>query len=96
MRMKNQWNNQKGLKHSHYELSGASVFTKKSLASLLVQELLLESSVLILNRERITPTISLSSTPPNFQEIVTLTVFDGYMGIQSTNEMDVCCPNHSC
>lgn len=31
-----------------------------------------------------------------FQELVTSTIFDGYMGIQSTNEMDVCCPNHSC
>jgi hypothetical protein len=42
-----------------------------------------------------TPTISLFSTPPNFQELVTSTAFDGYTGIQSTNEMDVCCPNHS-
>ena len=32
---------------------------------------------------------------PYFQELVTSTVFDGYTGIQSTNEMDVCCPNHS-
>jgi len=43
----------------------------------------------------ITPTISLFSTLPNFQELVTSTAFDGYMGIQNTNEMDVCCPNHS-
>lgn len=42
-----------------------------------------------------TPTISLFSTPPNFQELVTSTAFDGYTGIQSTNEMDACCPNHS-
>lgn len=42
-----------------------------------------------------TPTISLFSTLPNFQELVTSTTFDGYIGIQSTNEMDVCCPNHS-
>ena len=43
----------------------------------------------------ITPTISLFSTLPNFQELVTSTAFDGYTGIQNTNEMDVCCPNHS-
>ncbi|SRR6266496_2806299 len=42
-----------------------------------------------------TPTISLFSTPLNLQELVTSTAFDGSMGIQSTNEMDVCCPNHS-
>jgi len=30
-----------------------------------------------------------------FQELVTSTIFDGYMGIQSTNEMDIGCPNHS-
>ncbi len=42
-----------------------------------------------------TPTISLFSTPLNLQELITSTAFDGYMGIQSTNEMDVCCPNHS-
>lgn len=42
-----------------------------------------------------TPTISLFSTPPNFQELVTSTALDGYIGIQSTNEMDVCWPNHS-
>jgi len=44
----------------------------------------------------VTPTISLSSTLLNFQELVTSTVFDGYTGIQSTNEMDACCPNHCC
>lgn len=43
----------------------------------------------------ITPTISLFSTLPNFQKLVTSTAFDGYTGIQNTNEMDVCCPNHS-
>jgi len=43
----------------------------------------------------ITLTISLSLTPLNFQELVTSTVFDGYTGIKNTNEMDVCCPNHS-
>jgi hypothetical protein len=32
---------------------------------------------------------------PYFQELGTSTIFDGYTGIQSTNEMDVCCPNHS-
>lgn len=42
-----------------------------------------------------TPTISLFSTPLNLEELVTSTAFDGCMGIQSTNEMDVCCPNHS-
>lgn len=42
-----------------------------------------------------TPTISLFSTPPNFQELVTSTALDGSIGIQSTNEMDACCPNHS-
>lgn len=41
------------------------------------------------------PTISLFSTPPNLQELVTSTALDGYMSIQSTNEMDACCPNHS-
>ena len=34
--------------------------------------------------------ISSSSTPPNFWELVTSTGFDGYIGIQSMNEMDVC------
>lgn len=43
----------------------------------------------------ITPTISLFSTLPNFQELVTSTAFDGYTGIKNTNEMDACCPNHS-
>lgn len=43
----------------------------------------------------IPPTISLFSTLPNFQELVTSTTFDGYTDIQSTNEMDACCPNHS-
>lgn len=42
-----------------------------------------------------TPTISLFSTLPNFQGLVTSTAFDGSKGIQSTNEMDACCPNHS-
>ena len=42
----------------------------------------------------ITPAIFLFSTPPNFQELVTSTAFDGSTGIQSTNEMDVRCPNH--
>jgi hypothetical protein len=42
-----------------------------------------------------TPTIYLFSTPPNFQELVTSTAPDGYIGIQNTNEMDVYCPNHS-
>jgi hypothetical protein len=32
---------------------------------------------------------------PYFQELGTSTIFDGYTGIQSTNEMDACCPNHS-
>ncbi len=45
--------------------------------------------------DKITPTISLFLTPPNFQELVTSIAFDGYTGIQRTNEMDVCCPNHS-
>ena len=31
---------------------------------------------------------------PYFQELGTSTIFDGYTSIQSTNEMDVCCPNH--
>ncbi|CAF2380955.1 unnamed protein product, partial [Brassica rapa] len=39
-------------------------------------------------------TISLFSTPLNFQELVTSTVFNGYTGIQSTDEMDVYCSNH--
>lgn len=43
----------------------------------------------------IPPTISLFSTLSNFQELVTSTTFDGYTDIQSTNEMDACCPNHS-
>lgn len=42
-----------------------------------------------------TPTISLFPTPSNFRELVTSTTLDGYIGIRSTNEMDVCCPNHS-
>ena len=42
-----------------------------------------------------TPTISLFPAPLNLQKLVTSTAFDGCMGIQSTNEMDVCCPNHS-
>lgn len=43
----------------------------------------------------ITPAIFLFSTPPNFQELVTSTAFNDSTGIQSTNEMDVRCPNHS-
>ena len=42
-----------------------------------------------------TPTISLFSPPPNFRELGTSTALDGYIGIQSTNEMDTCCLNHS-
>ena len=42
-----------------------------------------------------TPTISLFSTPTNFRKLVTSTALDGYIGIQNTNEMDACCPNHS-
>ncbi|GKV53886.1 hypothetical protein SLEP1_g60399 [Rubroshorea leprosula] len=39
-----------------------------------------------------TPAISLLSPLLHFQELVTSTVFDGYMGIQSTNEMDFVVP----
>lgn len=41
-----------------------------------------------------TLTISLFSTPLNFQELVTSTVFNGYTGTQSTNEMDIYFSNH--
>ena len=52
--------------------------------------------MLILDKNiKLTLTISLSSIFLNLSELVTSTVFDGYTGIQSTNEMDVCCPNHS-
>ena len=30
-----------------------------------------------------------------FRGLVTSMIFNGYTGIQNTNEMDVCCPNHS-
>ena len=67
-----------------------------SLANLPSRDSFLTSSLLGLDRnDKITPTIFLFLTPPNFQELVTSIAFDGYTGIQRTNEMDVCCPNHS-
>ena len=55
-----------------------------------VKGLFLTSSILVLDKKMITPTISLSSTSLNFQELGTSTVFDGYTDIQNTNDMDVC------
>lgn len=59
------------------------------------KDFFLTLNMLVLDNKTVIPTISLSSTLLNFTELITSTIFDGYTGIQNTNEMDVYCPNHS-
>ena len=83
------------MKDYHYKLRGASVFTKKYLANPPARGIFLtRSATSVLYRKGNSNNFFVLNAP-YFQELVTSTVFDGCMGIQSTNEMDVCCPNHS-
>lgn len=76
-------------------IDGNSISKRKkiTLTNIILKYLFLTSSLLSLDKYGNSNNFFVLNAS-KFEEVVTSTVFDGYIGIQNTNEVDVCCPTY--